>query len=377
MATARPPASPDGPCPPPPRGPRRLGWLLLLAVPALGAAAVFFLRPLYLAGEERAEALRASHLGRFADAEPLLRRALERHPDDLDVIQALALGLAGTERLGEAEPYLDRWCELRPRDAGPYKQRMDVRHRRARQAPNAADRQRLMEEALADGQRALDLDPPGDDIAPEVVWLLTEVGRFEEADRLCRRCLRRQPDDPWLTYLLARVDRARGAAGEARALLDGLLEQHPRFVQGLLLRAVLSNESGEPDKAVPLLRQVLSLDRSYHREAYYQLSLALARTGQAEEARRALAEVEKDNLNTVLASANNPDTLGVKLQRAEVLLATGREEEAVRLLAALLAEDPGCAPAHALLASYYERQGQPGRAAEHRRRARREEPPSR
>ncbi len=348
---------------------RRLRLPLLLAVLAMGAVAVSFLWSAYQARHERAEGLRAAQLGRTSDAEPLLRRALERDPDDLDVVKALALGLLGIEELAEAEPHLSRWCALRPDDAEPFKHRMDLRHRRARAAPVAADQRRIMEEALADGQRALELDPQDDPVAGEVVWLLMQVGRFEEADQLCRRCLRRQPNDPWLAYLQAKIGHALGADAEAQALLDALLQQHPRFTRGLLLRAVLYNEAGEPDRAVPLLRQVLSLDRDRQQEARYQLSLALARTGQAEEARRVMAAVHKDNLDKLLASANNPDTPVVKLQVAETRLAAGQEEEALRLLTALLEQDPGFAPAHRLLASYYERQGEPERAAEHRRQA--------
>jgi predicted Zn-dependent protease len=343
--------------------------LLLLAILAAGAGAFFFLWLPYRARQGRAEALRAAQLGRFRDAEPLLRRALERNPDDLDLVKALALGLLGTEQLAEAEPYVSRWCVLRPDDAEPFKQRMDLKHRRARAASTGADKQQLMEEALADGRRALELDPGNDAVAQEVIWLLIQVGRFEEADSLCRGCLRRKPGDPWLTYLLATIDHGRGAAAEAQALLDNLLRQHPGFARGLLLRAVLHNEAGEPDKAIPLLRQVISLDRLYERQARYQLSLALARTGQTEEARRVMAELQKDNLDGLLTSPHNPDAPGVKLQRAEALLAAGQEKEALRLLEALLEQDPGFAPAHALLASYYEKQGQPERAAEHRRRA--------
>src|SRR5205823_4457765 len=153
---------------------------------------------------------------------------------------------------------------------------------------------------------------------------------FDEADQLCRRCLRRQPGDPWLTYLLAKIGHARGAAGEAPALLDDLLQRYPEFGRALLLRGVLYNEAGESDKAIPLLRRVSSLDRDLllqaarykkagepdkaipllrqvssldqGREARYQLGLALARTGQAEEARRLMAEVQKDNLDRLLTS---------------------------------------------------------------------------
>jgi predicted Zn-dependent protease len=294
---------------------------------------------------------------------------LEQTPDDLDLVKALAVGLAATGQLIAAEPYVSRWCVLRATDAEPFKLRMDVRHRQARTITNAADRQRLMEAALADGQRALELDQLDDSVAREVIWLQLQVARFEEADPLCRRCLARQPGDPWLTYLLAKIGHARGNGAEARALLDGLLARYPGFTRGLLLRAVLHNEAGESDRAIPLLRRVLAGEGAGHKEARYALSMALARTGQVEEAKQVMAELQKDNLDGLLASSHNPDAPGVKLQRAEALLAVGQDAEALRLLTALLEQDPGLAPAHALLASYYARRGQLDRAAEHRRRA--------
>jgi predicted Zn-dependent protease len=343
--------------------------LILLAVAATATAAGIFVWERFRVRQERADALQAAHAGRWGDAEPLLRRALERNPDDVEAIKALALGHLGTGQLAEAEPYLSRWCTLRPDDAEPFKFRMDVRHRRARTAPNAAEQQRVMEEAVADGQRALPLGPNDDRIAQEVVWLLMRVGRFDEADSLCRDCLRRQPDDPWLTYLLAKISHGREDPTKARALLDALLKREPRFTPGLLLRAVLYNEAGESGEAVPLLRQVLALDRDDPKEARYQLSLALARTGQAEEAQRLMAEVQRDNLNRLLAATHDPDTPGVKLQRAEIYLAGDQEAEALRLLAPMLEHDPGSAAAHALLADYYAQKGQLERAAEHRRRA--------
>ena len=341
---------------------------LLLAVAVAVAAAVLVLWRGHLAGLERAEGLRAARAGRFAEAEPLLRRALERSPDDLDAVRTLTLGLLGAERPDDAEPYLDRWCALRPDDAEPFKRRMDLRHRRARAALSAGEGHPLLERALADGRRAVELDPDDDGAAQEVVWLLLQLGQFDEADRLCRHCLRRQPHNAWVAYLLARIGHARGAAAEARALLDAVLGQSPDFADGLLLRAEMHDEAGEPDKAVPLLRRVLALGREHEREARYRLSLALARTGQAEEAKRVMAEVRVGNLDKLL-TAGTPDTPAAKVQRAEERLAAGRDEEAVALLTSALAADPGFAPAHRLLASYHERKGEPGRAAGHRRRA--------
>jgi len=286
---------------------QRLGLLLLLALLAAGVAAVPFLLSHYRAESERAKALQAAQLGHFREAEPYLRRSLENHPEDLEVVKALALGYFGEGRLAEAETALSQWCQLRPDEVQPFKQRMDVRHRQARAAAAAAEQQRLMQEALADGRRALELDPEDSAVAQEVVWLMLQVGQLEEADALCRRCLQRQPGDPWLNYLLAKIAHGRGASTEARNLLDGLLRQYPNFPQGLLLRAILYNEANEPDKAIPLLRQVLALDRTQQKETRYHLSLALARTGQTEEAERVMAELQKDYLDSFKAAAQGPD----------------------------------------------------------------------
>src|SRR5262249_54520589 len=128
--------SPDGLSPSPPPTPRhRQGPFLLLAALALAAAAGFMLWSDYQARRERDEGLRAAHLGQFSGAERLLRRALAREPDNVDLIRALALGFLGAGDLAEAEPHVDHWCELRPDDAEPFRYRMDLRHRKARAAP--------------------------------------------------------------------------------------------------------------------------------------------------------------------------------------------------------------------------------------------------
>src|SRR5262249_52951201 len=186
---------------------------------------------------------------------------LQRNAKDVEVLQALALGLLACERLDEAERALTRWCQLRPADAEAYRWRMHLRHQAAAQGKTEAEQQRLEELALADGRQTMELDPADDATAQDVVWLCLVAGRFEEADRWCRRCREQQPDDPWLVYLQARVCHARGENEQAGALLDPLLSEQPQFTRGLLLRAVLYAEANEPDKAIPLLRDVVARDR--------------------------------------------------------------------------------------------------------------------
>jgi predicted Zn-dependent protease len=355
-----------------PSSPGRRRWLLfgglVAAVLALGAAACLgWLRQ--EARRTRQQALHLAQQGRFDDAEPRLRAALQRDANDVEVLKALALGLLGSERLDEAERPLTHWCQLRPANAQPYQLRMHLRHRTASQGKTEAEQQRLEELALADGRHTLELDPDDDRTAQDVVWLCLAVGRFEEADQWCRHCREQRPDDPWLVYLQARVCHARGENEQAGALLDALLSDQPQFTRGLLLRAVLYAEAAEPDKAIPLLREVIARDRSHQQEARYHLSLALARTGHTEEARQVMAEVQRDNLEQLAARTGLADSPAVQLRRAELLLHVGQANEALSLLRAILEEDPGHAGAHFLLASYYEKQGELQKAAEHRRRA--------
>src|SRR5262245_23876247 len=166
------------------------------------------------------EAVHMAQQGDFRDAEPKLRVALEYDPGNVELLRALALGLLGTGKLAEADLVLTRWCQVGTEQAEPYRLRMDLRHQNAQQLKPGAEQQRLKELALADGRRAIELDPEDDSVARNVVWLCLGSGRFEEADRVCRRCRERQPDDPWVVYLQARVCHARGAPAEARDLLD-------------------------------------------------------------------------------------------------------------------------------------------------------------
>ncbi len=359
----------------PTRGPvqsarRSRRWLLrggvLAAVLALSTAAWLGWRrwEMRRAGQE---AVRLAQQGRFIDAEPKLRLALEHDPDNRELLRTLVSALFGMEKLVEAEAVLTHWCQVRPEDAEPYRIRMDLRHRVLKFEPGTA-RQVVEETALADGQRVIELEPDDDATARKVVWLCLGSGRFQEADRVCRRYLERQPDDPELLFLQARVCHARGAIAEAQGLLDKLLSHLPQFTPGLLLRAILHYEANEAERAIPLLRRVIAEGADSHKEARYHLGLALARAGHAEEAQRVMAEVQRDNFEKDTARPGEADSLAVRVRRAELLLESGRAAEALASLQAVLAEAPGYAAAHRLLASYYDEQGESAKAAEHQRR---------
>lgn len=277
-------------------------------------------------------------------------------------------------KLGGSDPaagekYLSRWCELRPSDARPFQLRMDLRHRTARGLWSQADRLRMMEAALADGRRVLDVDPTNDPVRREVAWLALQVGRYAEAESECRRSLAIAPFDGWMTYVLAKICHAQGKRKEAETALDPIVRAQPGFADAYVLRGMLFYEADQADRAIPLLRQALALKDCPRRECLYLLGLALTATGQAEEARKTFAEVDLLNLTTAVTKEDFPNNPAMRVQIAEAMIGAGRLNEARVELESIIAEAPDFAPAHRVKAVYHDRMGQPEQAAEHRRRA--------
>ncbi len=324
--------------------------------------------------DRRDEGLRLAGDGRLAEAEPLLIAAAEQNPDDADVVAALAVAKLGSPHAAAAEQYLTRWCELRPAEARPFQLRMDLRHRVARGRASRADRRRDQEAALTDGRKVLELDPANDLVRREVAWLALQVEQFAVAEAECRRSLSAAHADGWLTYLLAKILHAQGKRGEAATVLDPLVRAQPNFPDAVLLRGVLYAEADQPDRAIPLLRQALALKGVSRRECLYRLGLALAATGQSEEAQKLFAEVELLNLTGAVTNDSFPNNPAMRVQIAEAMLGMGRLTEANAELDAVLAVAPDFPPAHRAKATYYDRVGQPAQAGEHRRKAGSETP---
>ena len=66
-------------------------------------------------------------------------------------------------------------------------------------------------------------------------------------------------------------------------------------------------------------------------------------------------------------SRQQPGNRALQVQAAETLLAVGKADEGLALLQRVLDREPTHAGAHRALADYYDKQGQPDRAKQHRR----------
>src|SRR5262249_2471636 len=163
-------------------------------------------------------ALRLCKQGRFADARVLLLGLQRDNPRDVEVIRALATGYFDASNLRDAELYLTHWCELQPARVTPHRLRMDVFAAQGNVA-----------QAIAAGQRVLELQPGNEEVLTRVVRMLLDDGCFPEAEQACRLGLNHKPGHVGLLARLADSCYRQGKKEEAQAILDDLMRKEPGF----------------------------------------------------------------------------------------------------------------------------------------------------
>jgi tetratricopeptide (TPR) repeat protein len=215
---------------------------------------------------EKARALQLLRQGHFKEAEPLLKQVLERSPDDVQALQAMALGLHQSgAHPAEVETYVSRWCELEPTQVEPYLLSMHVNRELKR-----------TREAVDDALHVLRLQPDNVEVRKKAASLLVASGQPSEAKKQCAECLKQKPNDPDVLLLLARIASLQGDHQQAEKQVDVVLRAQPDNTNAILQKALCLQERKEYHEAIPLLERVLSLnpDRTMARIAGYQLSQA-------------------------------------------------------------------------------------------------------
>jgi tetratricopeptide (TPR) repeat protein len=242
------------------------------------------------------------------------------------------------------------------------------------------------DDALRDYQEAVAVNAGGTDARLGLARTLDRLGRPREAAAQYEGVRRSRPHDPEALLGLARCRYDAGELEGAEQLLDDLLAGQPENVPALVERGRLAFRRGEVAEAEGWLRRALDvrvadgedpglqavLERG---DVYFLLHLYLEAQGKHEAAADCLARMDRlraDRLRAVALTKELEDAPRDPARHCElgtVLLRLGREQQGVLALTTALQYDPHCGPAHAALAEYYERTGQPGRAAEHRRQA--------
>ena len=350
-------------------------------------------------------ALAAIEHDEFADAEPLLRRVAERHPNDVAIAKALGLGYLVARRFDEADPFLTRWVQLKPKDAEPLQRRIE-----------SCLQQQKTSQAILDVQTILQLQP-SDKLGRRILAQLLFIdARFDEAEREVDLCLKADPDNREMQYLLACIMQQKGQPAKAVELVDRMIRANPKSGPALALRASLFLDAGQVEPAIELLRSIVadpkadlsfggypvtrqwanvvkqlsfiqdrpvqfrkdnqpppntqilaeqSLDRAI---ILFQLGQSLARAGRDREAKQVIAEMQLPRVLALWTGDKQRD-VNAPLQRemVDAYLAAGKLDEAIAFLNDILRRLPNAAATHVLLAECYDQQGQTERAAEQRR----------
>ena len=322
------------PSPAPTRGSRfGLRQLFLLGLAIVGVVGIYW--RLSSPDAERQQALKAAASGDFATAEPLLRRARDARPDDLELIKALAIGYAQADRVDEAEAEFTRWSELRPEDVTPVAAHfhMCVRVRQNDRAVPVAEH--LL--------RFQTIDP---ELYPPIVAVYMIAGRVRDAMEAVRAGLAVKPGDVRLRLQLAEVLHVQGQSKDALDVLQLLTRDAPDLPDGWRLRGLVTAELDDPAAAIAFLERALTL-KPADLAARYGLGLALRRCGRESDARRELDRFEKARVALDLANSswNDPERLDLGIRAAAAMFEAGLDLDGHKFVRQVLVRDPNNAEA--------------------------------
>jgi tetratricopeptide (TPR) repeat protein len=286
------------------------------------------------------------------------------HPDSVAILEGLAAVYMRTARYREAVECLDRWVELAPTSA----RALDWRGWVSNQLDHRG-------QALADYERALELQPDRPLIRQRLAEILVDSTRHAEALPHLERLRAQEPDNPEVMVLLARCYLAQSRTEEARALLDAVLAAHQQHFEALLRRGELEYSERHFAEAERWQRQALE-QKPLDPEGRYALYLSLRAQGDRQkDAQDELARWERDRrsrdrlvrlLRTELDMKPNDPALA--REAGELFLQLGEDQRGLFWLRRALERNPRYAPALKALLAYYERTNNPDKAAEYRQR---------
>lgn len=254
-----------------------------------------------------------------------LTEFVTQHPEDAEVVELLvAWHLRENSPFVVVEPFLMRLSELRPNDPDLWKTRAILRGRNGQP-----------EECLSDGLHVLSLSPDDNETRKLVIAVAGECGQhaiaFREARKLyeSHRFPRRDAGTILIkTCLLA------GDIAHAQEIVDECFPPADSDDDGKALRAQVFQAAARHGEAVALFRSLSQNSLVYREFALFRLSQSLVALRKDEEAKAALAELErvKSRKRAIVDAAQRPDDLQAQVRAADVLLEEGRATEAVAVL---------------------------------------------
>ncbi len=251
---------------------RRLEGRQNAALVALGRAAELGLaRPLV----ER-EQLLILAIKDFPKAEPGLQVLLDEDPTDRDVLLALALGATRGNRYAKADLLVQRILDKDPNDGAA----LCLRGRNAYLKRDLAQARQDLEKAVNNGR--------GQHYYATARGLLAacylDLYEYEDSLRLARESLAEHPDDVEVLYTAGRCCMALpGHDDEAARYFEAILVQLPDNIDALLQLAALYERKGELKKALAYLERTGDEGKNRY-EVHFRMAKIYRALGDTEKA---------------------------------------------------------------------------------------------
>lgn len=291
----------------------------------------------------------------------LRRRVEQGDSESVEILEALSAGCLASYRFPDALGYLSKWIELAPGDFQAYVWRS-----------LAKERLTDMPGAREDAERALALAPANYSARLSLAQILMQLTEFQEAEKVFEQLAQSYPRDPVVAMGLAQAKgKVHPEGDEAARILDDLVTRFPDDSPVLLERARLALQSGEPARAEGWLRKAAE-SAPWEYQIQYSLLQSLRQQGKQKEADQVEKTVRRleeasDRLNKFHEMLKKePYNLSNHCAIAQILLDVGNQKEAVRWLQTALKIDPRQPLANRLMADYYDKIGEPRKAARYR-----------
>jgi tetratricopeptide (TPR) repeat protein len=307
-------------------------------------------------------AIYQARAGHVNQAEPVLVRAYRQESEPrLEVAKEMAKIYLASYRLTQAAEAIERSRLLAPEDPQPYLWSNEIASR------GSAEPAILIQNYRA----ALERNPNLDKARLGLAEQLSKDRRFDDAEQEYRTYLERNPKDASALVGFGRNFFQRGDLDTATQYFEAALKVDPRQPDALKELGQIDLRLGRFQKASERLRLLTEI-QPYEYEVRYSYAQALKLGGdqaraQIETEHAARLRKEQDHvaqLRTNLLS--NPSDAAIRYEVAKWMLENGHEREGLKWTSEILRAEPRHGPTHRILADYYQKQGNPGRANYHR-----------